>query len=153
MNRKEMTRTQGNALVLVGVAILVVAMGLALYSVPDPLNPSLPSFPVLEARFPLVGMLLAMGTVLAAMGAVFPRGTVAFLVVGGTSVVFVALGLLLWMVSIATAVPEQVGDVTLYVEPYGVQALMPIYIGVLLGLFDILAYALSRSARMGATRA
>ncbi len=144
--KTRMTRSQGNGLVILGVAILVVGVGLSLYAVPSS-DPRLPSFPFLESRAPIVPLLVVLGTMLPVLGAVMPRGRRAFFAAGVISVVVILTGLLLWALSLATALPVNVGAATLYVEPYGAQALLAVGIGVLLGLFDLLAFGILRTTQ------
>ncbi len=135
-----MSRGQGNALAAAGGLVLLAAFALSLYSTPGP-SPAIPDFPLLTLRFPLVPLLLVVGVVLVAAGIVFPRGTLAFLVLGAVSVIVIVAGIGLWILGAAYAVP--VGG-SIYVMPYSTHAILVAAVGLLLGFFDVLFSPLTR---------
>ena len=130
-----------------GIALLTSAFALSLYSVPSEV-PGLPSFPFFSLPFPLMPMLIALGSALAAMGWIFhPRGTLGQLMAG--SAAFVAGGVIWALINFVTAIPFDLGGITVYVEPYGAHASLVLVVGPLLAIFGLIFWALNHFEKRG----
>ena len=124
-----------------GIAFLAAAFTFSLYSVPSEV-PGLPSFPFFSLPFPLISLLIALGSAFIAMGWIFhPRGTLGQVIAG--SAVFVAGGVIWALINFVTAIPVDLGDITIYVEPYGAHASLVLAVGPLLAIFGLVFWALN----------
>lgn len=119
-----------------GTVLLVVSFLLSLYSVPDSADPRLPSFPVLELKFPLIPLLLILSVVLMSAGWNGWREQLLPLLV--LALVLFILGAVLVSLSFAKSIPVTVGSTTLYIQPYAAQAIEVTIAGGLLAFFGFL---------------
>ncbi len=141
MNRR-IPEKQAVGILAAGIALLASAFALSLYSVPSEV-PGLPSFPFFSLPFPLISLLIALGSALTAMGWIFhPRGTLTQLM--SVSAVFVAGGVIWALINFVTAMPFDLGGLTVYVEPYGAHASLVLIVGPLLAIFGLVFWALDR---------
>ena len=141
MNRR-LTDRQAQGTLAAGIGLLALAFALALYSVPS-VVPGLPTFPFFSLPFPLLSLLIVLGTGFIAMGWIsHSRGSFSHILVG--SVTVMAGGLIWALISFISAIPFNLGGMTIYVEPYGAHATLVLAAGFLLGLFGSIFWALDR---------
>ncbi len=141
MNRR-LTDKQAQGILVAGTAILALDFTLALYSVPSVVS-GLPTFPFFSLPFPLLSLLIVLGTGLIAMGWVFhSRGSFSHILVGSATVT--AGGLIWAVISFISAIPFNLGGMTIFIEPYGAHATLVLAVGLLLGLFGSIFWGLDR---------
>ena len=140
MKYRQITPKYGVRMFYVGIILLAIGMTLSLYSVPGPSQGSpalaLPSFPILEMQWSPIPLILVLSTILMASGWISWRHSVG-------PILLIAVGLfVVGVVSMALnfvyGPAFKVGDATVYLLPYGTQALLLILSGIEVGFFSMI---------------
>ena len=140
MKYKQITPKYGIRMFYTGLILLATGMALSLYSVPGSSNGNpalaLPSFPILEMQWSPIPLILVLSTILMASGWLSWRHTVGpiLLIAVGLFVV----GIVSEALNFVYGPTFKVGEATVYLMPYGTQALLLILSGIEVGFFSVI---------------